>query len=229
MQEAPAHREANAVRARLGGQFAVDVAERLRRRAMDEDNQVVAARDALAALPKGQAPNIPLQLPHRRALPVVGHQVGMDIQDLPATQDERQGDRVRGQQQAEFEREPLLRVPEEQVMVQAFGAAWLSLMECAASAVRLAERHNQKPDSRHLCMPQVSLVGCLVATVSRRRQSERTTSSTRVEWGDHLQTSSLKQHPRMTEDTTYHTRRTGSDGTIHRNKIPPPQSRHYHR
>lgn len=105
----------------------MDMAERLRRRAMDEDNQVVAARDALAARPTGQAPNVPLQLPHRRALPVVGHQVGMDIQDLPATQDERQGDRVRGQKQAEFEREPLLRVPEEQVMVQAFGAAMAQL------------------------------------------------------------------------------------------------------
>lgn len=103
MQKAPAQRELNAVRARLGGRFAVDVAERLRRRAMDEDNQVVAARDALAAHPTGQAPNVPLQLPHRRALPVVGHQVGMDVQDLPATQDERQGGRVRGQQQAEFE------------------------------------------------------------------------------------------------------------------------------
>jgi hypothetical protein len=53
--------------------------------------------------------------------------------------------------------------------------------------------------------------------------------STRVEHNHHLEATVSKQKRRMTEHTTYHTTNTGSHGMDHRNRIPPPQSTHYHR
>jgi hypothetical protein len=97
MQEAPAQREANAARARLGGQFAMDVAARL--------------------------PQLPRRCAHAVALP----QMGVNAQDAPAFQGRRQGDHVRGPQQADVEQEPLLGVREEEVRIRAFGAAMAQL------------------------------------------------------------------------------------------------------
>lgn len=116
MQEAPAHANAAA----RGGQFAVGLDKRARR--MGEDDQVVAAGDAL--LRRGdQAPGPLPQRPRRRAQAVTGPQLGMETQDLPVIQGQRQEGRGRQLPRAEVEEDPIFGENEEEAGVRAFGAA----------------------------------------------------------------------------------------------------------